>query len=75
MKAMKASEFKAKCLQVMDDVEKTGVPVIVTKNGRPVSRLEPFRKRPTTAFGALKGAVEIVDEIVSPIDVEWEAEQ
>ena len=75
MKAMKASEFKAKCLQVMDDVAKTGEPVIVTKNGRPVSRLEPFRTRPTTMFGALKGAVELVDEIVSPIDVEWEAAQ
>ena len=29
--------------------------------------------QPATAFGALKGAVEIVDEIISPIDVEWEA--
>ena len=73
MKAMKASEFKAKCLQVMDDVAKTGEPVVVTKNGRPVSRLEPFRTRPTTLFGALAGAVEIEDEIVSPIEIEWEA--
>jgi prevent-host-death family protein len=74
MKEMKASEFKAKCLQVMDDVAETGEPVVVTKNGRPISRLEPFRDRPSTLFGSLSGAIEILGDIVSPTGVEWEAE-
>ena len=45
-KIMKASEFKAKCLAVMDEVAKTGEPVIVTKNGQPVVELVPHKKRP-----------------------------
>lgn len=36
-----AGEFKAKCLKLMDEVNKTGVPIIITKRGRPVSRLVP----------------------------------
>jgi len=73
MKEMKASEFKAKCLQLMDDVAATGEPVVVTKNGRPVSRLEPYRQRPTTLFGSLAGAMILTADIVDPLDVEWEA--
>ena len=73
MKEMKASEFKAKCLQLMDDVAATGEPVVVTKNGRPVSRLEPYRQRPTTLFGSLAGAMILTADIIDPLDVEWEA--
>ena len=36
-----AGEFKAKCLKLMDEVSETGVPIIITKRGRPVSRLVP----------------------------------
>lgn len=73
MKEMKASEFKAKCLQVMDDVAESGETVVVTKNGKPISRLEPFRERPSTLFGALAGAIEITGDIISPTGVDWEA--
>ena len=37
MQTMKASEFKAKCLKLMDEVNETGEEVIITKNGKPVS--------------------------------------
>lgn len=36
-----AGEFKAQCLRLMDEVNETGVPIIITKRGRPVSRLVP----------------------------------
>jgi PHD/YefM family antitoxin component YafN of YafNO toxin-antitoxin module len=32
--ACKASEFKAKCLKLMDEVAQSGEPLVVTKNGR-----------------------------------------
>jgi prevent-host-death family protein len=75
MKEMKASEFKAKCLQVMDDVAESGEPVVVTKNGRPISRLEPFRERPSSLFGSLAGAIEVTGDIVPPTGVDWEADE
>lgn len=73
MKTVKASEFKAKCLQLMDEVAETGDPIIITKNGKPISRLVPFRTKPETLYGALKGSIVITGDIVAPIDTEWEA--
>jgi prevent-host-death family protein len=75
-KIMKASEFKAKCLALMDEVARTGEAVVVTKNGEPVADLVPHRakgKAKPSPFGVWKGKVKIVGDIISPIDVEWNA--
>ena len=71
---IKASEFKAKCLKLMDQVAETGEEIVVTKNGRPVSRLVPYRTKPSTFFGRDRGSIRILGDIVEPVDVEWEAE-
>ena len=42
MKTIKASEFKAKCLSLMDTVAITGGTWVVTKNGKPVAELRPY---------------------------------
>lgn len=73
MRTCKASEFKAKCLQLMDDVAETGEPIIVTKNGKPVAQLVALPSKPHTFFGALKGFVCIKADIVGPVHVEWDA--
>jgi len=75
LEEIKASEFKAKCLKLMDQVAETGEAMIITKNGRPVCRLEPYRQRPASLFGSLKGSLTITGDIVSPIDIPWEADQ
>ena len=43
MQTLKASEFKAKCLKLMDEVQKTGDEIVITKNGKPISKLVPYR--------------------------------
>lgn len=73
MRTVKASEFKAKCLALMDEVARTGEPVLVTKRGRPVAELRPVQGPPRRAIGFLKGRLEIVGDIVSPLDEPWEA--
>ena len=73
MKTIKASEFKAKCLQIMDEVAESGEAVVITKRGVPVAELVPAKRRPDELFGALKGSITILGDIISPIDVEWEA--
>lgn len=75
MRTMKASEFKAKCLKLMDEVAASGESIVVTKNGEPVSRLVPYRKPPGTLCGATRGRIEILGDIIEPIDVEWEADR
>lgn len=73
MRTIKASEFKAKCLKIMDEVAATGEPVVITKNGVPITQLIPARRRPESLFGALKGAVSIRGDIIAPVDAEWDA--
>jgi prevent-host-death family protein len=57
MKQMTASAFKAKCLQLMDEVAATGEPIMITKNGHPVCQLVPYRHKPKTLYGTLKGSI------------------
>ena len=72
-KTIKASEFKAKCLKLMNEVAESGAEYVITKNGRPVSRLVPYRKKPKSLFGIDRGRLEILGDIDEPLDVEWEA--
>ena len=74
MRTIKASEFKAKCLKIMDEVAATGEPVVITKHGVPVAQLVAAVRKPETLFGAMKGSVTYIGDIISPIDVEWEAD-
>ena len=73
MRTVKASEFKAKCLKIMDEVAATGEPVVITKYGVPVAQLVPAVRKPETMLGALKGSITILGDIIAPIDVEWDA--
>ncbi len=70
LKSIKASEFKAKCLKLMDQVAETGETLVITKNGHPVAELRPIMKRVDTLFGLHKGRIK--GDIISPLDVEWE---
>ena len=71
---IKASEFKAKCLAVLDEVERTRQPVVITKRGKPVAELVPHKPaKKQSAWGVLKDELFIEGDIISPIDVEWEA--
>lgn len=70
---MKASEFKAKCLALMKDVERTGECVVITKNGKPIAELVPHRPLRRNALGILKGRLDVTGDIISPVDVEWNA--
>ena len=70
---IKASEFKARCLKLMDEVAENGKEIVITKNGRPVSRLVPHVERPKSIVGIDKGKIEILGDIIEPIDVEWDA--
>jgi prevent-host-death family protein len=67
MKQMCASAFKAQCLAVMDDVQATGEPVIVTKRGKPVVKVVPIKQEKDDIFGFMAGEFEIVGDIESPV--------
>jgi prevent-host-death family protein len=67
MKQMQASVFKARCLAVMDDVQATGEPVVVTKRGKPVVKVVPAVPKKDDLFGFMAGEFKIVGDIESPV--------
>ena len=69
-----AGEFKAKCLQILDEVQRQRKQVTILKRGKPVARLVPIEERSDSFIGSMKGTMEILGDIVAPMDVEWEAD-
>lgn len=67
-----AGDFKARCLKLIDDVASTGESLVITKHGKPVAKLVPLPPE-TELFGALAGSVRQENDIVSPLENEWEA--
>ena len=73
MKTIKASEFKAKCLKLMDEVAATGEPLLITKHGKPVARLLPIYSESAELLGALEEKLEITGDILST-GLAWDAQ-
>ena len=73
MQTLKASEFKARCLKLMDEVQKSGEEIVITKNGKPVSKLVPYRVKVPTLFGLHKDKISSLDNDVFSSDEIWEA--
>lgn len=70
-----AGEFKAKCLQLMDQVNETHVSIIITKHGVPIAKLVPIEEEKVSLFGLQKGSVVINDDIITPIGENWDANE
>lgn len=67
-----AGEFKAKCLKMIDEVAEKGKPIVVTKRGKPLVKVIPIPSQ-ADFVGSMRGSVLWEGDIISPIDVEWEA--
>ena len=76
MKEVAISEFKAKCLALVAQVEKTKHPIRITRFGKPVAEvIPPSAQAPENWIGSIKDKIEILGDIVSPANDEgdWEA--
>ena len=67
-KYVAATEFKANCLRLMDEVAQQHRPIVITKRGKPVAKLVPIEQEPTDLFGYMAGTAKICGDIISPID-------
>jgi prevent-host-death family protein len=77
MKEVAISEFKAKCLGMLEQVRKTRKPIRITRFGQPVAEIVPPTKQPgpKSWLGCMAGTIEIVGDIVGPTGSldDWEA--
>lgn len=46
---------------------------MITKRGKPVAELSQARELRKPIFGSMRGSVKYMGDIISPIDVEWDA--
>jgi prevent-host-death family protein len=71
------SEFKAKCLALLDQVCKTKRPIRITRFGKPVAEVIPPAPaaEPADWLGSMADSMEILGDIVSPVieETDWEA--
>ena len=70
------SKFKATCLRLLDDVKKTGQPILVTRNGEPIALVSPPPPPPKSDrwIGFMRDKLRITGDVVSPVldEKEWE---
>ena len=70
-KTISASEFKAKCLQIFDELEADGI--VVEKRGKPIAKVIPFGPADNSSLiGSMKGVIKISGDIFST-GVKWNA--
>ena len=67
-----AFEAKTHLSSLLDRVAE-GEEVVITKHGKPVAHVVPIPAEQVDPFGSMKGSVLWEGDIISPIDVEWEA--
>lgn len=72
MKTIAATEFKQKCLAVLDRVGPEGI--LITKHGKPVAKLVPVESRSADLIGSLAGKIQVHGDILTT-GLSWDAEQ
>jgi len=63
------TEFKAKCLSLLEEVSKTRTPLRVTRRGKPIADVIPAssESEERSWIGSMSDSIEIVGDIVSPV--------
>ena len=73
MTIIEATEFKTRCLDLLDHVFKTGEKIQIAKGGTILAEIGPARQSNSkhSAPGFAKNELEIVGDIVAPLDNSW----
>lgn len=75
MRTFQTSEFNAKCLRLMEEVARSGEEVIITKNGKAITKLVPYRYPVCSLYGRHTEQLAIHGDIVPPIEETWDADR
>lgn len=76
MEAINVSTFKAQCLALVENVNQSGEPLVVTKRGKPLVTVSPATSslgEKRSPFGCMAGTAEELEDIVAPLDLHWNA--
>ena len=75
MKTVILSAFKANCIALLREAQKTSEPIMVTRRGRPLARIEPIHEPvPVRRFGKQRGRLQIKGDIVhADFSADWDS--
>ena len=73
MKTVSATDFKARCLALIDEVQRTGHRLLITRHGKPVAEIGPARKAQAEGTNPLKGSILHQDDLIAPIAQTWDS--
>jgi len=75
MKTVILSTFKANCIALLREAQKTSEPIMVTRRGRPLARIEPVHEPvPVRRFGKQRGRLQIKGDIVhADFSADWDS--
>lgn len=71
METIGATEFKQRCLAILDRVGPEGI--VITKHGRPVAKLVPVDAEPADLIGSLEARIRIHGDLLET-GLRWNAE-
>jgi prevent-host-death family protein len=82
MTILALSNFKSHCSKAINSMQNSNKPIVLTKHGEPVAKVIPLhgkkkqkKLKKDEFFGMFKGRFEIVGDIMSPLDVEWDVQK
>ena len=67
VRTITTTEFEANCLRLMDEIDETDTELVITKDGRPVSRLVPYRGPKGAPFGRDRDIIKIHGDIIDGV--------
>ncbi len=75
MKTFQLSAFKARCIAILREAQRTAEPILITRRGRPLARIEPVAEAaPRRVLGKQRGSMRIKGDIVHcDFSADWEA--
>ena len=68
-----ATEFKAHCLALLEEVRETRQPLLVTRHGKPVVEISAYVPKDAVRMNPLKGSIVFQGDLVSPLDEKWDS--
>ena len=72
-KHIPVTQFKAKCLRLLDQVSKSGQPLVITKRGKPLAQVTRVAEKTRPLMGGMRGTAEVVGDIVYfDTSADWE---
>lgn len=73
MKKIPVAKFKAECLAILGEVHEKEESYVLTKHGKPIAQVNPYRKS-ASGENPLKDSIVFQKDIVEPIGDTWEAD-